>query len=95
MCRTGLAAIVPTRYIAALLVPLVFTHRTFIQEFVLLAILQAAGWPIWLLLIERAGQPGFWQSVTGSVDAIDEPLLQTAARELAEETGIVGAPRYG
>ena len=42
-----------------------------------------------VLLIERAGQPGFWQSVTGSVDAVDEPLLQTAARELCEETGIV------
>ena len=42
-----------------------------------------------VLLIERAGQLGFWQSVTGSVDAVDEPLLQTAARELCEETGIV------
>ena len=42
-----------------------------------------------VLLIERAGQPGFWQSVTGSLDAVDEPLLQTAARELFEETGIV------
>jgi len=27
--------------------------------------------------------------VTGSVDAVDEPLPQTAARELCEETGIV------
>jgi dATP pyrophosphohydrolase len=42
-----------------------------------------------VLLIERAGQPGFWQSVTGSLDRIDEPLLDTAARELFEETGIV------
>jgi len=42
-----------------------------------------------VLLIERAGQPGFWQSVTGSLDAPDEPLVLTAARELAEETGIV------
>lgn len=42
-----------------------------------------------VLLIERAGQPGFWQSVTGSVDREDEPLLDTAARELCEETGIV------
>lgn len=42
-----------------------------------------------VLLIERAGNPGFWQSVTGSLDAVDEPLLQTAARELFEETGIV------
>lgn len=42
-----------------------------------------------VLLIERTGPPGLWQSVTGSLDAIDEPLLATAARELFEETGIV------
>lgn len=42
-----------------------------------------------VLLIERADRPGFWQSVTGSLDAPDEPLLQTATRELFEETGIV------
>ena len=41
-----------------------------------------------VLLIERADQTGFWQSVTGSRDALDEPLLQTAAREVFEETGI-------
>jgi dATP pyrophosphohydrolase len=42
-----------------------------------------------VLLIERTGNPGFWQSVTGSLDAPDEPLLATATRELFEETGIV------
>jgi len=42
-----------------------------------------------VLLIERADRPGYWQSVTGSLDALDEPLRQTAARELLEETGIV------
>lgn len=41
-----------------------------------------------VLLIERTQQPGFWQSVTGSVDALDEPLAATAAREVEEETGI-------
>jgi dATP pyrophosphohydrolase len=41
-----------------------------------------------VLLIERADRPGFWQSVTGSLDALDEPLLDTARRELFEETGI-------
>lgn len=41
-----------------------------------------------VLLIERADRPGFWQSVTGSKDAADEPLEQTAIREVAEETGI-------
>ncbi|GJG93986.1 dihydroneopterin triphosphate diphosphatase [Cupriavidus pauculus] len=42
-----------------------------------------------VLLIERADRPGFWQSVTGSLDAEDEPLAATAAREVHEETGIV------
>jgi dATP pyrophosphohydrolase len=41
-----------------------------------------------VLLIERADKPGFWQSVTGSLDAPDEPLIATAKRELFEETGI-------
>jgi dATP pyrophosphohydrolase len=42
-----------------------------------------------VLLIERADRPGFWQSVTGSLDTPDEPLPDTAARELFEETAIV------
>jgi len=42
-----------------------------------------------VLLIERADKAGYWQSVTGSLDAVDEPLLTTATRELFEETGIV------
>ncbi len=41
-----------------------------------------------VLLIERADHPGFWQSVTGSRDALDEPLFETAMREVEEETGI-------
>lgn len=41
-----------------------------------------------VLLIERADAPGFWQSVTGSKDAADEPYELTAAREVAEETGL-------
>ena len=46
-----------------------------------------------VLLIERAKQPGFWQSVTGSKDTLDEDWVLTAIREVAEETGIaVGAP---
>jgi dATP pyrophosphohydrolase len=44
-----------------------------------------------VLLLERADRPGFWQSVTGSVDALDEPLAQTARREVLEETGIDAA----
>ncbi len=46
-----------------------------------------------VLLLERAPWPGFWQSVTGSVDREDEPLRETALREVAEETGI-DAARY-
>ncbi len=41
-----------------------------------------------VLLIERADKPGFWQSVTGSKDAVDELLVETAVREVFEETGI-------
>jgi dATP pyrophosphohydrolase len=41
-----------------------------------------------VLLIERARNPGYWQSVTGSLDAIDEPPRDAAIRELMEETGI-------
>lgn len=44
-----------------------------------------------VLLIERADKPGFWQSVTGSIDTLGEPLIATAARELFEETGIVAS----
>ena len=40
-----------------------------------------------MLLLERLGHPGYWQSVTGSQEG-DETLLQTACREIAEETGI-------
>lgn len=42
-----------------------------------------------VLLLERADAPGFWQSVTGSKDAADEPLVETCRREVEEETGIV------
>ena len=41
-----------------------------------------------VLLIERADRAGFWQSVTGSLDATDEDLAFAAAREVFEETGI-------
>jgi dATP pyrophosphohydrolase len=47
-----------------------------------------------VLLIERADHRGYWQSVTGSKDAPDEPLELTARREVAEETGIaIGSPQ--
>jgi len=41
-----------------------------------------------VLLLERSDHPSYWQSVTGSLDSIDESLHGAAARELFEETGI-------
>lgn len=43
-----------------------------------------------VLLLERADHPGYWQSVTGSLDA-GETTYQAAVREVAEETGIDAA----
>jgi dATP pyrophosphohydrolase len=49
--------------------------------------------PAWdVLLIRRTetdpDAPAFWQSVTGSKDAQQEPWAETAAREVLEETGL-------
>lgn len=41
-----------------------------------------------ILLLERASHPGYWQSVTGSQER-NETLIETAIREVAEETGII------
>ena len=41
-----------------------------------------------VLLIERADRKNFWQSVTGSLDDINENLVLAATREVCEETGI-------
>ncbi len=40
-----------------------------------------------ILLLERAKHPGLWQSVTGSMET-GEALIDTACREVLEETGI-------
>ena len=42
-----------------------------------------------VLLLERAQRPGYWQSVTGSLDRLDEAPEAAALREVGEETGIV------
>lgn len=52
-----------------------------------LVVIYTAGLDV--LLLERADKPGFWQSVTGSKNTPDEPLSETATREVAEETGII------
>ncbi|MFZ5483145.1 MAG: dihydroneopterin triphosphate diphosphatase [Pseudomonadota bacterium] len=44
-----------------------------------------------VLLIERADHPGWWQSVTGSQEP-GESLVETAIREVAEETGLAATP---
>jgi dATP pyrophosphohydrolase len=41
-----------------------------------------------VLLIKRADAAEFWQSVTGSKDAVDETYEQAARREVFEETGM-------
>lgn len=46
-----------------------------------------------VLLLERADHPGYWQSVTGSREA-GETLVETAIREVFEETGL-DARQYG
>lgn len=47
MCRTVLAELLATRYIAGIC----SIRYPLIQEFVLLPILQAAGWPVWFLVL--------------------------------------------
>ncbi len=44
-----------------------------------------------ILQLERTSQPGFWQSVTGSQES-GETLVETACREVWEETGIRISP---
>lgn len=44
-----------------------------------------------VLLLERVHPPGFWQSVTGSLEPGETPL-DAALRELEEETGLHAGP---
>ena len=55
------------------------------QPVSVLVVIYSAGGEI--LLLERADHPGYWQSVTGSCEA-GEALIETALRELREETGL-------
>ncbi|MEK9940678.1 MAG: dihydroneopterin triphosphate diphosphatase, partial [Methylotenera sp.] len=40
-----------------------------------------------VLIMERADKPGYWQSVTGSIEANESPR-DAAIREVCEETGL-------
>lgn len=62
------------------------THRPWKIPESVLVVIHTPGLDV--LLIRRADADEYWQSVTGSKDALDEPLALTAAREVAEETGI-------
>jgi dATP pyrophosphohydrolase len=44
-----------------------------------------------VLLLERSDHPGFWQSVTGSLEVLGEDLRAACAREVVEETGYAAA----
>lgn len=46
-----------------------------------------------VLLLERSSRVGYWQSVTGSLDRLDEALAGAARREVLEETGIDASPQ--
>lgn len=46
-----------------------------------------------ILVLERAAHPGFWQSVTGSREE-NEELIDTARREVLEETGIEASSEF-
>ena len=46
-----------------------------------------------VLLLERASHAGYWQSVTGSQED-NETLMETARREVEEETGIAAPPDH-
>lgn len=46
---------------------------------------------LFFLMLERARHPGYWQSVTGSREE-GESFLETAVREVQEETGLSFRP---
>lgn len=57
-----------------------------IPESVLVVVHTAA---LEVLLLQRTGRDGLWQSVTGSREPDDVDFAATARRELREETGLV------
>jgi len=64
------------------------TERWKRPESVLVLVYAASGE---VLLLQRADDPAFWQSITGSLETGETPL-DTARRELLEETGLACEP---
>lgn len=46
-----------------------------------------------VLLLRRTDRPDFWQSVTGSMEWSESSPIETAQRELTEETGLENRPQ--
>jgi dATP pyrophosphohydrolase len=46
-----------------------------------------------VLVMQRDDDAEFWQSVTGTIEVHEQPI-ETAYREVAEETGLILEPRY-
>ncbi|AKU13541.1 dATP pyrophosphohydrolase [Azoarcus sp. CIB] len=46
-----------------------------------------------ILLLQRVSPPGFWQSITGSLEPGESPA-EAALREIREETGIGARPQH-
>ena len=61
------------------------SHRFKIPESVLVVIHTRE---LDVLLLRRTDSSEYWQSVTGSKDHVEEPWVETAAREVLEETGL-------
>jgi dATP pyrophosphohydrolase len=55
----------------------------------ILALIHTPGLDV--LLLERVSRAGYWQSVTGSLEDGETPV-ETARREVEEETGIAAPP---